>query len=119
MAIRSIAVDQRVSNIESRRFASVEKALVELITNSDESYTRMERTAAMWPGAAGALHRIVNCLLPRVLQIVEFIINTGADRAAYMSMVEVLPGFGQATWFRTIWLATWWKGWASAPAFRF
>jgi hypothetical protein len=47
MAIRSIAVDQRVSNIESRRFASVEKALVELITNSDESYTRMERTAAM------------------------------------------------------------------------
>jgi hypothetical protein len=41
---------------------------------------------------------------------VEFIINTGADRAAYMSMVEVLPGFGQATRFRTIWLATWWKG---------
>jgi hypothetical protein len=43
MAIRSIPVDQRVIDIDSRRFASVEKALVELITNSDESYARMER----------------------------------------------------------------------------
>lgn len=43
MAIRPIPVDQRVIDIDSRRFASVEKALVELITNSDESYSRMER----------------------------------------------------------------------------
>lgn len=42
LAIRSIPVDQRVIDIDSRRFASVEKALVELITNSDESYARME-----------------------------------------------------------------------------
>jgi hypothetical protein len=46
MAIRSIPVDQRVIDIDSRRFASVEKALVELITNSDESYTRMERAGS-------------------------------------------------------------------------
>lgn len=46
MAIRSIPVDQRVIDIDSRRFASVEKALVELITNSDESYTRVERAGS-------------------------------------------------------------------------
>lgn len=43
MAIRPIPVDQRVIDIDSRRFASVEKALVELITNSDESYARIEQ----------------------------------------------------------------------------
>jgi hypothetical protein len=46
MAIRSIPVDQRVIDIDSRRFASVEKALVELITNSDESYARMEQAGS-------------------------------------------------------------------------
>ncbi len=42
MAINPIHVDQRVIDIDSRRFASIEKALVELITNSDDSYSRLE-----------------------------------------------------------------------------
>lgn len=42
MAINPIHVDQRVIDIDSRRFASMEKALVELITNSDDSYSRLE-----------------------------------------------------------------------------
>lgn len=44
MAINAIPVDQRVIDIDSRRFASVEKALVELITNSDDSYARLKKT---------------------------------------------------------------------------
>lgn len=44
MAINAIIVDQRVIDIDSRRFASVEKALVELITNSDDSYARLKKT---------------------------------------------------------------------------
>lgn len=44
MAISPIPVDQRVIDIDSRRFASIEKALVELITNADDSYGRLERT---------------------------------------------------------------------------
>ena len=43
MTVAQIQVDQRVIGIDSRRFASVEKALVELITNSDDSYARLER----------------------------------------------------------------------------
>ncbi len=43
MAVLSLPVDQRVIDIDSRRFASIEKALVELITNVDDSYTRLER----------------------------------------------------------------------------
>lgn len=43
MSITAIPVDQRVIDIDSRRFASIEKALVELITNSDDSYARMEK----------------------------------------------------------------------------
>ncbi|MDN3935312.1 ATP-binding protein [Arthrobacter sp. YD4] len=50
MGVAEIQVDQRVIGIDSRRFASVEKALVELITNSDESYARMERAGAAVPG---------------------------------------------------------------------
>lgn len=42
MAVSAIPVDQRVIDIDSRRFASVEKALVELLTNSDDSYSRLE-----------------------------------------------------------------------------
>lgn len=42
MAVAPIPVDQRVIGIDSRRFASIEKALVELITNSDDSYSRRE-----------------------------------------------------------------------------
>lgn len=42
MAVAPIPVDQRVIGIDSRRFASIEKALVELITNSDDSYSRLE-----------------------------------------------------------------------------
>jgi hypothetical protein len=41
MAVSSLPVDQRVIDIDSRRFSSIEKALVELITNSDDSYSRM------------------------------------------------------------------------------
>ncbi|MDN4643045.1 ATP-binding protein [Arthrobacter sp. PsM3] len=44
MTVAEIQVDQRVIGIDSRRFASVEKALVELITNSDDSYARLEKT---------------------------------------------------------------------------
>ncbi|MGZ8160816.1 MAG: ATP-binding protein [Methylobacter sp.] len=44
MAIAALPVDQRVIDIDSRRFASVEKALIELITNSDDSYARLEKT---------------------------------------------------------------------------
>jgi hypothetical protein len=43
MAVSALPVDQRVIDIDSRRFASIEKALVELITNSDDSYSRLER----------------------------------------------------------------------------
>lgn len=42
MAISVLPVDQRVIDIDSRRFASIEKAFVELITNSDDSYVRLE-----------------------------------------------------------------------------
>lgn len=42
MAIAALPVDQRVIDIDSRRFASIEKALVELVTNSDDSYSRLE-----------------------------------------------------------------------------
>ena len=46
MAVAEIQVDQRVIGIDSRRFASVEKALVELITNSDDSYARRQKADA-------------------------------------------------------------------------
>ncbi|MBN8442585.1 MAG: ATP-binding protein [Thauera sp.] len=44
MAVNAIPVDQRVIDIDSRRFASIEKAVVELITNCDDSYGRLERS---------------------------------------------------------------------------
>lgn len=50
MAIAALPVDQRVINIDSRRFASVEKALIELITNCDDSYARLEKTGAQVTG---------------------------------------------------------------------
>ena len=50
MAISPIPVDQRVIDIDSRRFASVEKALVELITNSDDSYGRLEQAGVVVSG---------------------------------------------------------------------
>ena len=34
MAIKEIPVDQRIIDVDSRRFAAIDKALVELITNS-------------------------------------------------------------------------------------
>lgn len=43
VTITALPVDQRVIDIDSRRFASIEKALVELITNSDDSYSRLEQ----------------------------------------------------------------------------
>lgn len=42
MGVSVLPVDQRIIGIDSRRFASIEKALVELITNSDDSYSRLE-----------------------------------------------------------------------------
>lgn len=45
MAIATLPVDQRVIDIDSRRFASIEKALIELITNCDDSYARLEKIA--------------------------------------------------------------------------
>lgn len=53
MGITAIKVDQRVIDIDSRRFASVEKALVELITNSDDSYARLER---LGEAVSGVIH---------------------------------------------------------------
>ena len=50
MTIAALPVDQRVIDIDSRRFASVEKALIELITNADESYTRLEKIGAQVSG---------------------------------------------------------------------
>ncbi|MGN6440648.1 MAG: hypothetical protein ACTHL6_01955 [Arthrobacter sp.] len=50
MTVAQIQVDQRVIGIDSRRFASVEKALVELITNSDDSYARLERAGGTVTG---------------------------------------------------------------------
>ena len=50
MAIAALPVDQRVIDIDSRRFASVEKALVELITNCDDSYARLEKRGAQVTG---------------------------------------------------------------------
>lgn len=51
MAIRVLPVDQRIIDIDSRRFASVEKALVELVTNSDDSYARLEREGVETSGS--------------------------------------------------------------------
>lgn len=50
MGVTAIPVDQRVIDIDSRRFASVEKALVELITNSDDSYVRLEQAGTAVSG---------------------------------------------------------------------
>ena len=43
MAILTLPVDQRIIDIDSQRFASIEKALVELITNCDDSYAKLEQ----------------------------------------------------------------------------
>ena len=50
MTITAVPVDQRVIDIDSRRFASVEKALIELITNCDDSYARLEKTGSQVTG---------------------------------------------------------------------
>jgi hypothetical protein len=50
MTVAAIPVDQRVIGIDSRRFASIEKALVELITNSDDSYARLEKAGTSVTG---------------------------------------------------------------------
>ncbi len=51
MAVLALPVDQRVIDIDSRRFASIEKALVELVTNSDDSYSRLEREGIIPAGS--------------------------------------------------------------------
>jgi hypothetical protein len=56
MAVNPIPVDQRVIDIDSRRFASIEKALVELITNSDDSYSRLERAGSPGSGLIRVLY---------------------------------------------------------------
>jgi len=53
MTVAEIRVDQRLIGIDSRRFASIEKALVELVTNSDDSYSRMEEAGVP---VAGRIH---------------------------------------------------------------
>jgi len=50
MAVGILPVNQRVIDIDSRRFASVEKALVELVTNSDDSYCRLENAGLACEG---------------------------------------------------------------------
>ena len=50
MTITAVPVDQRVIDIDSRRFSSVEKALIELITNCDDSYARLETTGSQVAG---------------------------------------------------------------------
>jgi hypothetical protein len=50
MAIAAVPVDPRVIDIDSRRFASVEKALIELITNCDDSYARLENNGTQVTG---------------------------------------------------------------------
>lgn len=55
MTATSIPVDQRLIGVDSRRFASVDKALVELITNCDDSYSRARPDE---PGPSGSI-RIV------------------------------------------------------------
>lgn len=51
MTMIAVPVDQRVIDIDSRRFASVEKALVELITNCDDSYSRLEAAGVAVAGS--------------------------------------------------------------------
>ncbi len=53
MAILTLPVDQRIIDIDSQRFASIEKALVELVTNSDDSYSELEQAGI---GVAGSIH---------------------------------------------------------------
>jgi len=50
MSITAMPVDQRVIDIDSRRFSSVAKALVELITNCDDSYARLEKSGTQVTG---------------------------------------------------------------------
>ncbi|HET9139629.1 ATP-binding protein, partial [Actinophytocola sp.] len=50
MTVAAIPIAQRVIGIDSRRFASIEKALVELITNCDDSYSRLEQGGAQVSG---------------------------------------------------------------------
>lgn len=50
MAVKAIPVDQRLIDIDSRRFSSIEKALVELLTNSDDSYLRLEKAGEQVTG---------------------------------------------------------------------
>jgi hypothetical protein len=56
MAVNPIPVDQRVIDIDSRRFASIDKALVELVTNSDDSYTRLEESGLPASGQIRVLY---------------------------------------------------------------
>jgi hypothetical protein len=56
MAVNPIPVDQRVIDIDSRRFASIDKALVELITNSDDSYARLEASGLPVSGRIRVLY---------------------------------------------------------------
>ena len=50
MTVAEIQVDQRVIGIDSHRLASVEKALVELVTNSDDSCARLEKAGTRVAG---------------------------------------------------------------------
>lgn len=70
MAVYALPVDQRVIDIDSRRFSSIEKAIVELVTNCDDSYLRLEDKPELVTGTIvigyerhqkGALLSVTDC----------------------------------------------------------
>ena len=86
MAITPIPVDQRVIDIDSRRFASIEKALVELITNADDSYDRLEQAGVAVSGLirihyerhqAGALLTVADQAEGMAFEQARFILTYG------------------------------------------
>ncbi|MBP2640657.1 MAG: hypothetical protein H6Q66_1608 [Firmicutes bacterium] len=78
MSILAVPVDQRVIDIDSRRFASIEKALVELITNSDDSYTRQENNGLIASGTINLIYE--RHLSGAVLTITDQAEGLGVER---------------------------------------
>ena len=91
MAISPIPVDQRVIDIDSRRFASIEKALVELITNCDDSYERLEQAGEPASGQirvhyerhqAGAVLRVADQAEGMSFEQAKFILAYGGAHSS-------------------------------------
>ncbi len=78
MSIIAVPVDQRVIDIDSRRFASIEKALVELLTNSDDSYTRLENKGLFASGNISLIYE--RHLAGAVLTITDQAEGLGIER---------------------------------------